>query len=248
MNCEYDQERAIMSDLPAQKYDAFITRVIEANDAANTASIDTEDQCLQAESALRNIRMLHDTLFDFIEPFWRASKEAHEKNVKRKNDLLGEKHGLKRAERVLKQKIVRFRDDQEADRQRLARKLTEQAREDAETERDMRAEHARAEGDEELAKGIESLPVAFTPPVIREAVTSPDLQFRDRWSATLEDGGLTKLCKAISDSDLPLPEDLLVLNPTVANAMARALKEEVNRLDIGLVATNNRELVMKKTS
>ena len=68
---------------------------------------------------------------------------------------------------------------------------------------------------------------------------------RETWRAELED--MIKLIAAIHDQRPGATEDLLQLNQAEANRLARELRDELNRFDIGLTATAERKMIVRKT-
>jgi hypothetical protein len=68
---------------------------------------------------------------------------------------------------------------------------------------------------------------------------------RETWRAELQD--MNKLIAAIYDRKPAASEDLLQLNQAEANRLARELRDELNRFDIGLTATAERKMIVRKT-
>jgi hypothetical protein len=68
---------------------------------------------------------------------------------------------------------------------------------------------------------------------------------RETWRAIVDDKN--KLIAAVNDGAPGTTEDLLQVNQAEANRLARELRDELNRFDIGLKATAERKMIVRKT-
>ena len=174
---------------------------------------------------LKAIKALRTEIADTFDPHIRRAYEAHRALCKEKN---GAEAPLATAERITKDALNVWDQEQERRRQAEAKRLQEQLRQDEEERRLLEAieleEAAKATGDTSLAMEAEVLlETPITVPTVAVAPATPKVSgiaYRETWSAKVVN--LHDLVKFVAAN--PQFIGLLQPNATSLNAQARSLK------------------------
>jgi hypothetical protein len=230
--------------IPRQDVDRFEGRIAQIVQVSQDIEIHTDRQFLEANSMLREVNELYKTIAEFIEPFRKAAKANYDTVLARKKALL---EPLKAgAQDELKRKLAAWKQQEDRKRRAAKERALQAAQKEAEAAQEQKVADAMEAGDFETAEKVmdaEPLPDPEAVDLPPDVPKAHGVQYRERWTAEASD--LKKLCQAIADGKPGATLDLIKLDTTKANAMARHMKEELTRLDIGLRAVKHTDVAVR---
>lgn len=209
-------------------------RAVSVVDASSYAS---------AGELLRGIKALRGEIAETFDPHIKRANEAHRALLEQKRQA---ETPLTEAERVIKDALIKYDQEQERLRREEQRRLEEEARRQAEQDALDRAAAMEREGREfgddamvqEAQQLVEEQLQAPPPPVATIAKATPKVAgivHRTTWSARVVD--FHALVKFVASN--PSHIGLLVVNQPALNAQARSLKGAMSLPGVQAVPTND---------
>lgn len=241
-----------MTDLlPVTEVDRFEARIHAVVEDAGALPIKDADEFELGSFALQEVTRLYKEIEAFVEPFRKLAKANYDGVLARKRTLLTP---LAEAGKDLKAKLASFHDRQERARLEAEKAALEAARLKALAEHEAKIEETIDAGDEETAERLMDTVPAINPKDLQEKlpVAAPPkvegTSFRVRWTGELapgRDDSIRKLCAAIARGKPGASPALVKINQTEINRLASSLHEDLNRLDIGLIARRHKDVAQR---
>lgn len=228
--------------LPPDAMDQFQGRIHAIALEVDELVVDNDDVAGLANRTLHEVKRLKASIIEFIEPFRLATKRAYDETLERKKQLVVP---LEASEAKLKGSLATWHEGQERLRLAAESAALATAKEAAQRDHDTKIEEAIDRGDETTAEHLMNVPPAIEsqhlPPVVKPPPKLEGTSYRKRWVAECSD--IKALCRAIAEGRVS--PDLVKLNQTEANRMAGALKEQLTRLNAGLIARERTDVAVR---
>lgn len=205
------------------------TEIIEREDAKQVAltvpeqakalTVATLEQYQEGESLLATCKQIETEIHATFDPIVDKAHQAHKEAVAQRKKYLDP---IENGRRILKDKMIAFRDEEERKQKEEQARLDAEARKRAEDEQLALAAQLEAEGDKETANAIIAEPVQVAPVAVQKTAPAASRLSAGRsvWSAEVV--SLLSLVKAIAEGKQPIT--LIEPNMTALNGMARSLK------------------------
>jgi hypothetical protein len=231
------------SVLPDKDVDQFQHRIQEITAQVNEMQVTNDTEATVVNHALHEVKILKATIIQFIEPFRVATRRAYDETLARKNALV---KPLEVSETALKELLADYDTKRELELRDAHTKALAAAKEEAKKDHDAKIEAAIDRGDEMTAEKLMQQKPTLEPKHMNQPVPAPPpalegTHYRTRWIAECED--IITLCRAISQGEVPA--DLVKLDQSKANKLAAALKEQLNRIDCGLLAVPRKDVAVR---
>lgn len=202
---------------------AIETRALSIPEEAKAINV-TDDESFQKAGRIlliiKEVRKEIDATFD---PIIKKAHESHKEAVAQKKKVDAP---LIEAEGIIKPRLAAYHEEQERKRREEEEKTRAEALKKAEDDRLLDAVSAEQSGMTDLSDSILEGP-AYVPTIVTpqsNVVKMQGVSFRDSWKAEVFD--MKALLKAVLDGRVPM--NVIEVNTTVLNGLARSLKGQIN--------------------
>lgn len=184
--------------------------------------IETPEQAKEGASILTTIAGRRKAIEEFFEPLVKAANAAHKALTSKRAAVLAQ---LEAPERLLRNRLASYQQEQERQRLTLQGQALEAARQEAERQKYAAAEAAMDKGELERAERILDGPAPMVAPaVVEQPEALNGVSFTENWTAEVDD--LATLVAAVAAGRVQLPA--VMADMKVLNQMARSLKSAFN--------------------